>query len=83
MSDFFEDVLSPILVLIGMILGLILLSILCVDANAHWNCSTWAKNTGDQTKVMAATCYVKNGAHWELFDTYVATHHIDIQEPAK
>lgn len=52
-------------------------------ANANWNCSQWHKNTGEQTKVMASKCFVKNGTKWEIFDTHIKTSHLDLNEPAK
>lgn len=49
-------------------------------ANAHWNCTQWNEVTGTPTRVIAGECYVQNGTRWELFDTYVQNHHVDLEQ---
>jgi hypothetical protein len=48
-------------------------------ANNHWNCSTWAKATGEDTKMIAGACYVKEGNSWISFDTHVKNNHVEVK----
>lgn len=75
--DFCRCVLLPV-ICIGCFIAA--LGVGCVFANSEWNCSTWHANTGEQVKVMAAECYVKEPHGWVSFDTHVKNHHIQVSD---
>lgn len=84
MNGFFEDVVYPVAIILGMVaLGLATvfgIGVAMTTLNSHWNCSAWRQQTGDQVQVIAGDCYVKNGDKWEIFSTYTRNHHVEVTE---
>lgn len=80
MDDFYYDVVLPILIIVAIVLGVVFGVVILGIANSHWNCYGWSKQTGETTQVISGECYVKNGDKWEIFQTYVKNHHVDITE---
>lgn len=79
MRNFIGDVVIPMAIVLGLLLGGIGAILGLSIANAHWNCTQWTRNTGENTQVMAGECYVRSGARWELFDTYIRHHHVAVE----
>lgn len=75
-----REFLCFITVLVGTILVIACLAVGMGFAIATWDCTQWHQKTGQTTQVIAASCYVRNGDRWELFDTYVKNHHVDLEQ---
>lgn len=74
--DFVVECLLPVILIVAMLMivvagGAAAFSI----ANAHWNCSQYAK-TGITTKVMAGECYVLDNNKWVIFGAYIRNYNI-------
>lgn len=48
-------------------------------AHSYWNCTSWAKTTGDTTKVIAGTCMVfdKKRQRFEIYSSYIRRNRIE------
>lgn len=71
MSDFFEDVFVPILVMATVLAAILGFIFVIGHFYGQYTCGNYQKVTGKETKWVAFDdCYVKADAGWQRWDEY-------------
>lgn len=58
--------------------------VICVStivyAGNSWECSSYSRASGERTKMITLTCYVRESDRWVTLESHTTQHHVDVNQ---
>lgn len=80
MRDFLEFAVELTVIIAIALVAFVGIIVGASTANAHWNCRAYHAASGEPTRVIAGSCFVKRGGEWVIYDAAVNPKRLQVEE---